>query len=93
MRRTVIGGSACAPAMMRTFQDRYDVQVLPAWGLTEMDPPGAAGAFKSQHGAASDDERLAEQARAVFGVDMKIVGEVQANKLHERVQHHLLPAA
>ena len=93
MRRTVIGGSACPPAMMRTFQDCYDVQVLPAWGPTEMSPPGTACAFESQHTAASDDERLAEQARVVFGVGMKIVGEVQANKLHERVQHHLLPAA
>ena len=40
MRRTIIGGSACPPAMMRAFQERYDVQVLHAWGMTEMSPLG-----------------------------------------------------
>ncbi len=40
MRRTIIGGSACPPAMMTTFQERYDVQVLHAWGMTEMSPVG-----------------------------------------------------
>jgi fatty-acyl-CoA synthase len=43
MRRTVIGGSACPPAMMRAFQECYDVQVLHACGMTEMSPLGATG--------------------------------------------------
>jgi acyl-CoA synthetase (AMP-forming)/AMP-acid ligase II len=78
MRRTIIGGSACPPAMMRAFQERYDVQVLHAWGMTEMSPLGTACTFKAKHLDASPEERLAVQAkqgRAVFGVDMKIVGE------------------
>ena len=78
MRRTVIGGSACPPAMMRAFQERYDVSVLHAWGMTEMSPLGTACALKPQQLALPADERLAMQAkqgRAVYGVDMKIVGE------------------
>ena len=78
MRRTIIGGSACPPAMMRAFQQRYDVQVLHAWGMTEMSPLGTACTLKPQHERLSADERMAVQAkqgRAVFGVDMKIVGE------------------
>ena len=78
MRRTVIGGSACPPAMMRSFQERYDVQVLHAWGMTEMSPVGTAAIFKGKHIEQSFDERLAvlsTQGRAVYGVDMKIVGE------------------
>ncbi|HEX4233366.1 MAG TPA: 3-(methylthio)propionyl-CoA ligase [Caldimonas sp.] len=78
MRRTIIGGSACPPAMMRTFQDRHDVQVLHAWGMTELSPLGTACTFKAKHLDASADERLAVQAkqgRAVFGIDMKIVGD------------------
>ncbi len=77
MRRTVIGGSACPPAMMRTFQDRYDVQVIHAWGMTEMSPVGTAATLKSKHLAMTAEERFAVQStqgRAVFGVDMKIVG-------------------
>jgi 3-(methylthio)propionyl---CoA ligase len=42
MRRTVIGGSACPPAMIRKFRDDYGVQVLHAWGMTEMSPLGTA---------------------------------------------------
>ena len=34
MNRTIIGGSACPPAMMATFEDTYDVQVIHAWGMT-----------------------------------------------------------
>ena len=78
MRRTVIGGSACPPAMMRAFQERYDVQVLHAWGMTEMSPLGTVCTLKPQHQALSRDEQMAvpaTQGRAVYGVDMKIVGE------------------
>jgi len=78
MRRTIIGGSACPPAMMRTFQERYDVQVLHAWGMTEMSPLGTVCTLKPKHAQLSADERMAVQAkqgRAVFGVDLKIVGE------------------
>jgi 3-(methylthio)propionyl---CoA ligase len=78
MRRTVIGGSACPPAMMTAFQQRYDVQVIHAWGMTEMSPVGTAAILKGKHLDLSPEERMAVQAtqgRAVYGVDMKIVGE------------------
>jgi fatty-acyl-CoA synthase len=78
MRRTIIGGSACPPAMMQAFQERYDVQVLHAWGMTEMSPLGTVCTLKPKHERFGAAERMAVQAkqgRAVFGVDMKIVGE------------------
>ena len=78
MRRTVIGGSACPPAMMKAFQDRYDVQVLHAWGMTEMSPVGTVATLKSKHIDMSHETQFAIQAkqgRAVYGVDMKIVGD------------------
>ena len=78
MRRTIIGGSACPPAMMRAFQDRYDVQVLHAWGMTEISPLGTACTFKPRHAALDGEARAAVQAkqgRAVFGVDLKIVDD------------------
>jgi len=76
MRRTVIGGSACPPAMTKAFQERYDVQVLHAWGMTEMSPLGTVCTMKRRHEAMNAEQRLALQAkqgRAVYGVDMKIV--------------------
>ncbi len=78
MRRTVIGGSACPPAMMKTFQDVYDVQVIHAWGMTEMSPVGTAAILKAKHLDLSPEQRMAVQStqgRAVYGVEMKIVGE------------------
>jgi len=77
MRRTVIGGAACPPAMMKVFQERHEVQVLHAWGMTELSPVGTVCAFKGRQLDLPDGERAAiqlKQGRAVFGVDMKIVG-------------------
>ena len=78
LQRTVVGGSACPPAMMRSFEERYNVPVLHAWGMTEMSPLGTMGALKSRHQALSVDERMtvqAKQGRALYGVDIKVVGE------------------
>jgi fatty-acyl-CoA synthase len=78
MKRTVIGGSACPPAMIRSFQEEFGVQVLHAWGMTEMSPLGTLCTFKQKHDS-WDKERLlglqAKQGRGIFGVDMKIVDE------------------
>ena len=78
MRRTVIGGSACPPAMMLAFEERYNVEVLHAWGMTEMSPVGTAAVIKGKHVGLPQAQRLAVQStqgRPVYGVDMKIVGE------------------
>ena len=78
MRRTIIGGSACPPAMMRAFQERYDVQVLHAWGMTEMSPLGTVCTLKPKHLRStprSASRSSPSRAAPVFGVDMKIVGD------------------
>src|SRR6266571_808567 len=78
LKRTVIGGSACPSAMIRAFQDEYGVEVLHAWGMTEMSPLGTVGTFKSKHAKASKEVRDGlqnKQGRAIFGVDLRIVGE------------------
>ncbi len=78
MNRTVIGGSACPPAMIKLFQDKYGVDVLHAWGMTEMSPLGTVCSFKHKHTRLSPEERLPvqyKQGRALFGVDMKITDD------------------
>ena len=75
IKRTVIGGAACPPAMLCKFQDDYGVDVIHAWGMTELSPIGTVCALKSKHATMGKDERNAVQAkqgRAVYGVDMKI---------------------
>jgi len=76
MKRTVIGGSACPPAMIEAFEQKYGVQVLHGWGMTEMSPLGTVCALKPGQENLPNDAQLAvksKQGRAIFGVDMKIV--------------------
>jgi fatty-acyl-CoA synthase len=78
MKRTIIGGSTCPPAMMRAFEETYGVNVLHVWGMSEMSPLGTACVLKGKQQGLCDDERFAVQAkqgRAVFGVDMKVVDD------------------
>ena len=76
LKRTVIGGSACPPAMISAFNDDYGVEVLHAWGMTEMSPLGTVCTLKNLHLPLSSADKMKvrlKQGRAVFGVDMKIV--------------------
>ncbi len=76
MRRTVIGGSACPPAMIKTFHDDYGVTVVHAWGMTEMSPLGTVNTLKLHQQVLPVEQQLAimaKQGRAVYGVEMKIV--------------------
>ncbi len=85
LNRTVIGGSACPPAMMDTFMNAYGVKVLHAWGMTELSPLGTLGTLKFKHqGLPHEAQRqiLLKQGRGIYGIDMKIVDD------EGRVQPH-----
>lgn len=76
LKRTVIGGSACPPAMIHAFQEDYGVEVLHAWGMTEMSPLGTLCTLKNKHLTMSREEQMKirlKQGRAIYGVDLKIV--------------------
>jgi fatty-acyl-CoA synthase len=79
LKRTVIGGSACPPAMITAFHDEHGVEVLHAWGMTEMSPLGTLCNLKNKHQGLPAEEKMKirlKQGRAIFGVDMKIVDEL-----------------
>ena len=76
LKRTVIGGSACPPAMIAAFQDDYGVEVLHAWGMTELSPLGTICTLKNKQLALPPREQAllrAKQGRAIFGIDMRIL--------------------
>ena len=78
LKRTVIGGSAVPPAMTRSFEKDYNVEVIHAWGMTEMSPLGTVSSLKNKHLSLDREEQLAikdKQGRAIFGVDLKIVDD------------------
>ncbi len=76
LKRTVIGGSACPPAMITAFNDQYGVEVLHAWGMTELSPLGTLCTLKNKHMALPREDKMKirlKQGRGIYGVDMKIV--------------------
>jgi acyl-CoA synthetase (AMP-forming)/AMP-acid ligase II len=76
LTRTVIGGAACPPSMIAAFNDDYGVEVLHAWGMTEMSPLGTVCSLKNKHLPMTPEEKMKvrlKQGRGLFGVDMKIV--------------------
>lgn len=78
LKRTVIGGSACPPAMIDAFRESYGVDVLHAWGMTEMSPLGTLCTLKNKHlnlPAEAQMKLRLKQGRCIFGVDMKIVND------------------
>ncbi|HYD81845.1 MAG TPA: 3-(methylthio)propionyl-CoA ligase [Paucimonas sp.] len=77
-KRTVIGGSACPPAMMKTLRHKYGVEVVHAWGMTEMSPLGSACTLQVRHLQLPEEQQqalLEKQGHAIYGVDMKIVDD------------------
>ena len=78
LRRTLIGGSACPPAMIDTLQEEFGVRVMHSWGMTELSPIGTLNALKEKHQAlplAARRAVAATQGRLIFGVDMKIIDD------------------
>ena len=76
VRRAVIGGSAVPPAMIRAFREKHGVEVLHAWGMTEMSPLGTVTRMKTRHAEWNEPQRdrlREKQGRPVYGVDLEIV--------------------
>ncbi|MEC9103753.1 MAG: AMP-binding protein, partial [Pseudomonadota bacterium] len=49
MKRTVVGGSALPPSMIREFRDKYGVELIHAWGMTETSPLGTLNQLLEKH--------------------------------------------
>jgi fatty-acyl-CoA synthase len=83
LKRVVIGGSACPRAMTQTFQDKYGVEVIHAWGMTEMSPLGSLCTMKPEYEGLTGEAKLdiqMKQGHPPFGVEMKITDD-QGNNL------------
>jgi fatty-acyl-CoA synthase len=78
LKRVVIGGSACPRAMTEKFQNTYGVDVIHAWGMTEMSPLGTLCSMKPEYEHLTGEARLdiqMKQGHPPFGVEMKIVDD------------------
>jgi fatty-acyl-CoA synthase len=62
--------------MIETFEKKYGVEVIHAWGMTEMSPLGTLGTMKHDIVDLPYEQKLdykCKQGHAPFGVEMKIV--------------------
>jgi fatty-acyl-CoA synthase len=78
LKKVVIGGSACPRAMTKTFQDVYGVEVIHAWGMTEMSPLGTVCTLKPEYAGLTGEARLdiqQKQGHTPFGIEMKITDD------------------
>jgi fatty-acyl-CoA synthase len=91
MREVVVGGSACPPALMHAFADRHQIEIIHAWGMTEMSPLGSvarppaglprdeAWAYRYTQGRipASVQGRIVGPGGEMMPADGKSVGEFE----------------
>jgi len=78
LKRLVVGGSAAPRSMIETFEEGYGVEVIHAWGMTEMTPLGVVGTLKRGMDRLPREQRYdvkVKQGRAVWGVELKIVDD------------------
>ena len=64
--------------MTQKFQENYDVEVIHAWGMTEMSPLGTLCTMKPEYAELDGDARLdvqMKQGHPPFGVEMKITDD------------------
>ncbi|MAP93423.1 MAG: long-chain fatty acid--CoA ligase [Ponticaulis sp.] len=76
--RVVIGGSAVPERILRTFQEKYGVEVGHAWGMTETSPLGTIGSLTPEQMKQDYEHQIAsklKQGRPPFGVEMKITDD------------------
>jgi len=83
LKRVIIGGSSCPRAVIESFQTDFGVQVLHAWGMTEMSPLGTICSFKPEVLELSEEEKISVQettGHPPFTVELKLTDD-DGNKL------------
>ena len=78
LKKVVIGGSACPRAVTQKFQEVYGVQVIHAWGMTEMSPLGSLCTIKPEYQDLTGDALLdieEKQGHPPFAVEMKVTDD------------------
>ncbi|MHA6264131.1 long-chain-fatty-acid--CoA ligase [Arenibacterium sp. CAU 1754] len=85
LKRTVVGGSALPTSMIPAFRDKYGVELIHAWGMTETSPLGTLNQLLQKHEDLSDADKakLREgQGRPPYGVELRLVDD-EGNVLPE----------
>ena len=88
LKRLIVAGSACPPALITNFRERHGVEVNQMWGMTETSPLGAMNHLLPKHAGLSEafkDETRVKQGRPVYGIEMKIINDAGEPLPHDGV--------
>ena len=69
LKRVLVGGASCPPALIARIEDRLGVTVQTSWGMTELSPMGTISSPHPVPGAPRASGRIP------FGLDARLVDE------------------
>jgi len=78
LRKMIVGGASCPPALLRAFAEELGVEIRHAWGMSETSPLGTVSTLKAKHLSLPEEAQSAlknKQGRSIFGIDMEIVDD------------------
>lgn len=81
LKRTVVGGAALPPSMIKEFREKYGTDLIHAWGMTETTPLGTLNNLLQKHVGlpAEEQNRIRQsQGRPPYGVSLRLVDDAGA---------------
>lgn len=78
IRQLIVGGSAMPRALTKAYESDLGVNVVHAWGMTELSPLGTVCNLQSRHTDLSNEEKWdikAKQGYPIAGIEMRIMDE------------------
>jgi acyl-CoA synthetase (AMP-forming)/AMP-acid ligase II len=88
LRKMIVGGASCPPALLRAFDEELGVEIRHAWGMSELSPLGTVSTLKAKHLGLPEEAQFflkIKQGRSIFGVDMEIVDDAGQPLPHDGV--------
>ncbi|WP_010200374.1 long-chain-fatty-acid--CoA ligase [Psychrobacter sp. PAMC 21119] len=83
MTRTIVGGAACPPSIIKTFREDFNCDAIHGWGMTETSPLGTMNQIKAKHKSLSKEEineLRKSQGRPPYGVKIRLMDTEQKDK-------------
>jgi len=75
LREVIVGGSACPPAMVRSFLEEHGVNITQVWGMTETSPLGTVARPPAGLAPEQDWELRCSQGRFLGAVQARLVAD------------------
>ncbi len=85
IRRAVCGGSAVPASLITAFRERFGIELIQAWGMTETSPIGTMALPPKNTPQDAEMTYRSKTGRAVPGVELRVVGDDGAEVAHDGV--------